>query len=207
VGRMVDEKLGIFGGAFNPVHYGHLLVAETAFSQCGLSRVLWMPTYSPSHKKNTDLVAFQHRSNMVQQAIADHPHFTITNLQTDPEAASYAIATIFHLQQIYSSTDWYWIIGADAFQTLPQWRKSAELASQCTWLVAPRPPLDTHQVCTQVATQLNCRFPLRWQVLAMPQLEVSSSLIRHYCQVGRSLRYLVPDSVRQYINTHQLYQS
>jgi nicotinate-nucleotide adenylyltransferase len=205
---MPHQKLGIFGGAFNPVHYGHLLVAETAFSQIGLDQVLWIPTLSPSHKKNIDLLEFKHRVMMVQKAIADHPHFTTPDLSTDQGDSSYAIATLKNLQRIYPPADWYWIIGVDSFQTLPQWRSSSELASHCIWLIAPRNHRDVLQVGSQVASQFMTRsLQLHWQVLSMPQVEVSSSLIRHYCQVGRSLRYLVPENVRDYITTHQLYRT
>jgi nicotinate-nucleotide adenylyltransferase len=203
---MIWQKLGIFGGAFNPVHWGHLLVAEAALSQVGLDQVLWIPTYFPAHKKNTELLEFKHRFNMVQAAIADHSHFTAPDLQSGKEKSSYAISTLLQLKMMYGSSEWYWIIGVDSFQTLPQWRSSPQVASQCTWLVAPRNSLDATQICHQVATQLADTLHLRWQLLSMPQVEVSSSLIRFYCQNGRSLRYLVPDPVRDYIATHRFYQ-
>lgn len=202
------QKVGIFGGAFNPVHWGHLLVAETAFSQLELDQVLWVTTYRPSHKKTSNLLEFTHRLSMVQLAIADHPNFTTPNIQLEQEESSYAISTLLRLKSIYPIADWYWIIGIDAFQTLPHWRSSEEIASQCTWLVAPRNYLDSLTLCRQISAQLSASpLQLRWQLLSMPQVGVSSSLIRHYCQTERSLRYLVPETVRNYITAHQLYQS
>lgn len=201
------QKVGIFGGAFNPVHWGHLLVAETAFNQLQLDQILWVTTYRPSHKKNSHLLEFTHRLNMVQRAIADHPNFTTPDIPPEPEEPSYAISTLLKLKVLYPLADWYWIIGADAFQNLPDWRSSEKLASQCTWLVAPRNALDSTTLCRQVADQLATNsLQIRWQILSMPQVEVSSSLIRYYCQTRRSLRYLVPEAVRDYIVTHQLYQ-
>lgn len=207
VGEMPLQKVGIFGGAFNPVHWGHLLVAETAISQFELDQVLWVTTHRPSHKKTSHLLEFTHRIRMVQSAIADHPNFTTPDIALDSEESSYAVSTLLKLKRLYPLVDWYWIIGADAFQTLPDWRDSDKIADQCTWLVAPRNDLDTAVLCHQVAGQLAIAAQLRWQLLSMPQVGVSSSLIRHYCQSGRSLRYLVPESVRKYIIAYQLYQS
>lgn len=202
------QKIGIFGGAFNPVHWGHLVVAETALSQFELDQVLWVTTYHPSHKQISNLLEFKHRLTMVQRAIADHPNFTTPAIASKPEEPSYAISTLLELQPLYPLAEWYWIIGLDAFQKLPRWRSSEKVAAQCTWLVAPRNHLDAITLCQQVATQLSVHsLPFRWQLLSMPQIEVSSSLIRHYCQIGRSLRYLVPEPVREYITAHQLYQS
>lgn len=201
------QKVGIFGGAFNPVHWGHLLIAETAFSQFELDQILWVTTYRPSHKKTSHLLEFTHRITMVQSAIADHPNFTTPDVDLDQEESSYAMSTLIKLKHLYPFVDWYWIIGADAFQTLPDWRDSDKIAAQCTWLVAPRNNLDTATLCQEVASRLSSDAPqLRWQLLSMPQVGVSSSLIRHYCQSKRSLRYLVPESVRDYITAHQLYQ-
>lgn len=202
------RKIGIFGGAFNPVHWGHLLVAEAAFSQLELDQVLWVTDYCPSHKKTDNVLEFKHRLNMVRCAIADHPNFATPDVQLEPEESSYAISTLLRLRSLYPLVDWYWIIGIDAFQTLPRWRSSEEIASQCTWLVAPRNHLDSLALCHQIAAQRSAHsLQIRWQLLSMPQVEVSSSLIRHYCQTGRSLRYLVPETVRNYITTHRLYQS
>lgn len=202
------QKVGIFGGAFNPVHWGHLLVAEAALSQFELDQVLWVTTYHPFHKQTSHLLEFTHRLNMVQCAIADHPNFTIPDVALEPQESSYAISTLLKLKHLYPQADWYWIIGVDAFQNLPRWRSSEKIAAQCTWLVAPRNALDATKVCCQVAAQLSTHLrPLRWQLLAMPQVGVSSSLIRHYCQMGRSLRYLVPATVRDYITVHHLYHS
>lgn len=212
------------GGTFDPVHWGHLLIAETALSQATLDQVSWVPDRCPPHKR---AAGFEHRLEMVRLAIADHPAFAISPGATNHSGPSYAIQTLIDLQSVYTNTQWYWIIGLDAFQTLPRWYRRQELAAQCDWLVVPRlvpaaPPREElggmtaqiESICKQVTQQLAEQFiSIRWQLLQMPWVGVSSSLIRQYCRDGyadakgvrSSIRYLVPEAVRIYIATHNLY--
>jgi nicotinate-nucleotide adenylyltransferase len=194
-------KIGIFGGTFNPIHWGHLLVAETALDQFELSSVLWVPTFRPSHK-SVELLGFEHRLEMVKRAIAHHPAFWVSDIERQHQGSSYALTTLLDLAALYPQSDWHWIIGLDAFQSLPHWYSSATIAAQCTWLVAPRNVQNTSVTCQPVANHFaEQKIPFHWQLLTMPQVEISSSLIRDYWQKGRSLRYLVPDSVRHYLTT------
>jgi len=196
-----NPKIGIFGGTFNPIHWGHLLVAETALDQFDLSGVIWVPTFYPSHK-SVELLEYDHRFEMVKQAIAPHPAFWVSDLEQQRQGTSYALGTLLDLEVLYPKSNWHWIIGLDAFQSLPQWYQSAAVAAQCTWLVAPRNAQNTAMVCQRVANHfIEQQIPFHWQLLNMPQVEISSSLIRDYWHKGRSLRYLVPDSVRHYLTT------
>jgi nicotinate-nucleotide adenylyltransferase len=197
------QKIGIFGGTFNPIHWGHLLVAETALDQFELSRVIWVPTFRPAYK-SVELLEFEHRLELVKQAIADHPEFWISDIERQHQGTSYALTTLHHLEALYPKSDWYWIIGLDAFQSLPHWYGSTAIATQCTWLIAPREAQrdakNSATVCLQVADYfIKQKIPFYWHLLNMPQVEISSSLIRDYWQQGRSLRYLVPDAVRHYL--------
>ncbi len=210
------RKIGIVGGTFDPVHWGHLLVAECALNQVDLEQVIWVPTPCPHYKQ---AVKFEHRLEMVQKAIADHPRFAISPIAANHSASSYAIQTLIELRIIYPNTQWYWILGLDAFQTLPQWYRRQELAPECEWLVAPRvvsPALEGYEIagmiaqsqfiCEQVAHRLTVQgMSIRWQLLHMPLVGISSSLIRQYCRERCSIRYLVPEAVRTYIATHNLY--
>ncbi len=215
------RKLAIFGGTFDPVHWGHLLIAETALSQVNVEQVIWIPNRCPPHKQ---AAIFEHRLEMVQRAIADHPAFASLPGEdgwgmATPREPSYAIQTLIDLQAVYPNTHWFWIVGLDAFQTLPRWYRRQELATECDWLVAPRlvsvtslvdEPggiiAQTNFICEQVVQKLSDeRINIRWQTLSMPWIGVSSSLIRQYCRDRSSIRYLVPESVRIYIATHNLY--
>ncbi|MDX2230391.1 MAG: nicotinate (nicotinamide) nucleotide adenylyltransferase [Leptolyngbyaceae cyanobacterium bins.349] len=207
------RRMGIMGGSFNPVHLGHLIIAETALSQFALDQVVWVPTYQPPHK-SYDLLPFAHRWAMVHQAIADHPNFIASNLEQKRQTISYAHETWRELQTLYPNTDWHWIIGLDAFHKLPHWQNCGVLAAHCRWLVAPRHPAATEEAhsqqiyCQQVeAVFLRQGISIQWDLLRMPQVDISSSLIRAYCRMGRSLRYLVPEAVRVYIHTNHLYQN
>ncbi|WP_416674687.1 nicotinate (nicotinamide) nucleotide adenylyltransferase [Egbenema bharatensis] len=230
------QKLAIFGGSFNPVHYGHLLMAETALTQFSLDQVIWVPTYQPPHKSTEELIGFEHRFNMVQQAIASHSHFICSDIEfylahrSSPANRTYAIDTLMALQIHYPQSRWYWLIGVDAFQSLPHWYRHQDLVAHCDWLVAPRFALDGSDPppaacsgetalastassirrsalnCEQVAQTLKQRsIELTWYLLPMPLIEISSGLIRRYCRDRRSIRYLVPEPVRTYISTHALY--
>jgi nicotinate-nucleotide adenylyltransferase len=209
-------KVAILGGTFDPVHWGHLLLAETAASQMNLNQVIWALADHPPHKQ---VSAYQHRRFMLESAIADNPSFLLYEVETTSTGPDYAITTLSNLQEAYPNCQWYWIIGLDAFQTLPRWYQREKLIPACEWLVAPRPgdvaasaPLfhtsdnSRWELCQQVAQKLaQEKISIRWELLSMPEVGISSSLIRQYCRQGRSIRYLVPESVRTYINSHNLY--
>lgn len=218
------EQVAILGGTFDPVHIGHLVIAQAALSQLALERVIWVPARRPPHKQS---LAYEHRRSMVEKAIAGNSAFAISPLDMDRAEPDYAIATLTYLQKVYPNQQWCWIIGLDSFQTLPLWYCRERLIPSCLWLVAPRfvPVADTstfsdrtdssHKkqpttsdrwLCQQVVGQLAAQnIRIRWQLLQMPNIGISSSLIRQYCRNGRSIRYLVPDNVRAYITAHNLY--
>ena len=263
-------NIAIFGGTFNPIHWGHLFIAEAAVDQFCLDRVLWVPTAFPPHKTQP-LVAFEHRLEMIRRAIADHPAFTVSavvnqqRVDSQQPGASYAIDTLQTLQTLEPNARWYWIIGSDAFQSLPKWRASQSLADRCIWLVAPRPVSakervgkeaeeaegaeehreadedeDAKEARNAAATTLTVLPPfsslltphssllspypspltplsspltphpsllsLRWHLLDIPPVAISSSLIRQRCREGRSIRYLVPEVVRHYVLEKLLYK-
>lgn len=202
------RQVAIFGGTFDPVHWGHLIVAETALYQVSLQQVLWVPSYNPPHKK---AASFQHRLAMLQMAIADNPAFSISLVEQKRSGSSYAINTLIDLSEVYPNTRWYWIVGLDTFQTLPNWYRGQELAQLCDWLIAPRilnskDITQSELICQQVEQQLAKQSTvIRWQLLHIPLIGLSSSLIRKFCRHGKSLRYLVPESVRSYIAAENLY--
>ncbi|MFQ4142739.1 nicotinate (nicotinamide) nucleotide adenylyltransferase [Chlorogloeopsis sp. ULAP02] len=202
------RQLAIFGGTFDPVHWGHLIVAETALHQGSVEQVIWVPSYNPPHKK---AASFQHRLAMLQAAIADHPAFAVSLVEQTRSGTSYAINTLIDLSNLYPNTHWYWIVGLDAFQTLPHWYCGQEVAQSCNWLIAPRITnsqciAQSELICKQVEQQLAKQsIIIHWQLLNIPLVGLSSSLIRKFCRERKSLRYLVPESVRNYIGDRNLY--
>jgi nicotinate-nucleotide adenylyltransferase len=203
-------KKAILGGTFNPIHWGHLLMAETALVQLALDQVIWVPARRPLHKASSNLADFEKRMDMVKLAIASHPHFMLSTLEQN-SSTSYAIDTFLDLQRLYPDTLWHWIIGFDAFQSLPRWYRRHDWIERCIWLVAPRwekKEIGQGEIahCQHVAQKLSAEaIELQWQLLDMPLIGLSSGLIRHYCRDRRSIRYLVPEPVRHYILEHDLY--
>jgi nicotinate-nucleotide adenylyltransferase len=138
-------KIAIFGGTFDPVHRGHLLVAEAAASQFNLDRVIWVPDRAPPHKWRSNLASFERRRSMLALAIADREDFLLAPPEANPSGSSFAIDTLLYLQKMYPGSRLHWIIGSDALQTLPKWHRSAEIGRLCHWLVGPRPSQEDGQ--------------------------------------------------------------
>jgi len=159
---------------------------------------------------------------MVKLAIASHPSFAVSTVERNQAErnqaySSYAIDTFLNLQGIYAARQWYWIIGLDAFLTLPRWYRRQELLTRCIWLVAPRlatsPEKDPGKtqsmlfLCEQVAqTMATEAIELQWHLLEMPYIGISSQMIRQYRREERSIRYLIPETVRDYILCQDLYK-
>ncbi len=219
------QKVAILGGTFDPVHHGHLLMAEIAVGQVALDRVVWAVDRIPPHKSHSVLASFEQRREMVALATAGRPDFGLLPLDTSASATG-AIDSLLCLKNLYPEAQLYWIIGVDAFQTLAKWPRCREIAGLCEWLVAGRETggvevgqmgrsidsvgddllVRTQTVCSVVATQMAVRgVQIRWQVLTMPAIEVSSSLIRCYSSEGRAIGHLVPKAIETYMMTHQLY--
>lgn len=218
----IGLKLGILGGTFDPPHGGHLAIAAAAHAQMQLDRVLWVPSHRPPHKSAKGLSAFEIRREWVRRAIADRPEFALAEVVEISSDTSYAIDMLRTLQQMYPNRDWCWIVGLDTFRSLPKWYKCQEVAAVCQWSIAPRvehSPLlragascpqsqaqavaATKQACREVARRLEARsISIRWQVLEMPPIDISSSAIRRSCRQGRSIRDRVPESIRADLETH-----
>ncbi|WP_066384370.1 MULTISPECIES: nicotinate (nicotinamide) nucleotide adenylyltransferase [unclassified Anabaena] len=203
------QQLAIFGGTFDPIHLGHLLIAETALHQVPIEQVIWVPSHHPPHKT---AALFEHRLAMLQLATQANSGFTVSQIETKRSGNSYAIDTLIDLYASYPNSDWYWIVGLDTFQTLPRWYRGREIAQMCNWLIAPRllggeNIAQSELICKQVKEQLQEQsVTIHWQLLNTPLVGISSSLIRKFSGEGRSIRYLVPEEVRSYIDDHNLYK-
>lgn len=198
------QKIAIFGGTFNPVHWGHLRIAEAAMNQQSLDQVLWV-TVHPRYKAAT-VLEFRHRQAMVKQAIAPYANFALCTLEK--HQSNYAIDILLSLQACYSPSEWYSIVGLDAFRSLPRWYRSSELAAQCHWLIAPRRDGEGKSGVERTVNYfVQQGIKVKWECLKMPDIEISSSLVRQYCHSSRSIHSLVPETVRAYILEQGLYQA
>ncbi len=218
-------KLGLYGGAFNPIHRCHLLVAETVRARLGLDTVLFIPTGDPPHKPPSDFIPAKHRLEMVRLAIAPYPSFQLSDVETRRTAKSYTIDTVRTLKETCPpDAHLVFIIGLDAFLELPSWREPEHLLKSCDFAVVSRagfqfksleklPVLgisNTEKLAQLDAGQLEkYEFRLKrgrslW-ALAIPPCEVSSQEVRRRLKSKQSIENLLPAAVESYILSHNLF--
>jgi nicotinate-nucleotide adenylyltransferase len=194
--------MAIMGGTFNPVHLGHLIIADQALHQFDLDGVLWIPAGDPPHKSLAPGASSQDRLHMVKLAIADHQHFHCSDVEIRRPGRSYALTTLEDLSRQQAGTEWHWILGVDALRDLPSWYGVEKVVQLCHWIIAPRVCPDKPE---DVAAAVSRVLPLRYQILNAPYIEISSTFIREQIQRQGSIRYLVPPAVEDYIQQQDLY--
>jgi len=201
------ERLALFGGSFDPIHCGHMIVARAIAEQAGLSRVILLPSANPPHKNPGGLLDADHRAAMVQLAIAGEPLFEFSDFDLTRPGPSYTIDTVLHFRQrLGLGVDLCWIIGADSLPELSGWRRIAALVDSCRVLTAARPdqgPMQWERLRPSLTDRQIDKLVAG--VLESPMVDISSTVIRTRRRQGKSIRYLVPDSVHAYIERHQLY--
>jgi len=199
------RRIGIFGGTFNPIHLGHLLTAQDASEQLRLERVIFIPSAAPPHKVVDKLASARDRLQMIKLAIRGHDRFEVDDLEIRRGGKSYSVDTLRELRRRHPRATLYFIIGADSLQELHLWREVRRLVTLCTFVTVPRPGFEPKPV---VDPRLDAatRRRLRQQVLRGHACDIASRDIRARVAEGKSIRYLVPDAVREYIRTRQLYR-
>lgn len=191
-------KVGIMGGTFDPLHMGHMIAAEAARDTYDLEEVWFMPSHIPPHKHEAG-VSGADRLAMVQEAVQNHEAFRTLDWEVVRGGVSYTYETIRRLQEEYPHVDLYFIIGADMVQYLPKWEKIDELVQRLTFIGVNRP-----------GTKLNIDalpgFIAEKVLLAdMPQVDISSTMLRERAAAGKSIRYMVPEAVFEYVQRSGLY--
>ncbi len=202
-----NNKLGILGGTFNPIHLGHLIIAEAVRERYDLTKVLFIPSAHPPHKEGQELILASDRYRLVGLAIADNPFFEVSNIEMQREGISYSVETLKTLRETESEpSDYFFIIGGDSVPELRTWRNIEELAELCTLVVVPRPGWDIEQIATEkLGLPEWLRQGLLHNLVAAPLIGISSRDIRDTIKRGQSIRYLVPRAVEEYILQHGLY--
>lgn len=197
------ESIGIFGGTFDPIHLGHLALAEGAMYLAGLDRVIFLPNYQPPHKAGCRITPPAHRAAMVQLAIDGNPRFAFSDLELKREGPSYSVDTIRTLRALHPDWRIAFIIGMDSLLGITTWRDYESLLTLTDLLVVNRPGYTT----TAGEAMLARLGPLasRIRLLTIPGVAVASSDLRQMVSQGYPLRYLVPDVVAEYIADHHLY--
>jgi nicotinate-nucleotide adenylyltransferase len=201
----MSKKLGILGGSFNPIHNGHLILAQSALETYELGRVLFVPCARPPHKDPGRLLPGSVRMEMVEAALEGDLRFEASSVELARGGVSYAVDTLTELTALYPDADLYFIIGDDTLEELHQWRRIYDLLSLCTFVTFGRERSDALR---PEELKLNAPWPERLlrNVTLGRRFEVASSDIRHRVAEGMSIRYLVPDVVDMYIAEHHLYR-
>ena len=199
------RKIGIIGGTFNPIHVGHLIIAEMAFEQYELDKVLFMPASQPPHKIGEPIEEDVYRVAMVELAINDNPHFELSLLEINRQGLSYTSITMEQLADEYKDTEFYFIVGGDSIDAIETWREPGKILRLCHMVACIRNQLDTERLDQQIE-YLNQKYQTRVYKLEVPKIDISSTVIRERLKSHNSVKYLVPDNVIDYIKKHGLYQ-
>jgi len=187
-------KIGILGGTFNPIHIGHLILAEEAREKLGLERIIFVPAYLPPHKDNSDIAPAGDRLRMVKLAISGNKYFSVSGVEIERDGRSFTIDTIKEFKKIYPQDELYFIIGSDLLKYLNDWKDLDEIIKMVKFIAATRPGYPLEKLPSYIST------------LAIRAVDVSGFQIRRCIKENKSFRYLVPDAVHRYIDKKRLYR-
>lgn len=199
------KKIGILGGTFNPIHIGHLLMAETAVEMLDLDKVMVMPSGISYLKANTNVLPGQLRLDMVQLSIQNNPHLISSDMEIKREGNTYTYETLEILKKQYPQATFYFIVGADCLFSIEHWVEPQKIFDNCI-LVATGRNNASHVSMLAAKKNLEEKFGAHIILMDYPQIEISSTAVRENVRCGKSIRYMVTEEVRQYIYENQLYR-
>ncbi|UCF06217.1 MAG: nicotinate (nicotinamide) nucleotide adenylyltransferase [bacterium] len=190
------EKIGLFGGSFDPIHTGHLILAESARSWIGLERIIFLPTAIPPHKNHTGMTSYEVRARMVELAIEDNPNFELSTLEGQWRV-SYTYETVLHFKdEGYGKEQVHLLIGSDTLGEIHSWKNPELIFSHATIVVLMRPGYEKLPILPDGAAVV---------MIETGSNSISATEIRKRVSEKRSIRYLVPGSVERFIQEHSLY--
>ncbi len=198
-------RVGIFGGAFDPVHVGHLILAERVRDDAGLDLVRFLPSYKPPHKADRQLTRFETRCDMVTLATTGQPAFALDAIEKELPPPSYSVNTLRELALRHPADEFSLIIGADSLHDLPTWYEPRELLKLAELVVVPRPGVELVTADALAASLGVGVADVRLRVVSCPLLEIASRDLRRRVGEGKSVRYLVPRAVEEFIRERGLY--
>lgn len=198
-------RTGIMGGTFDPIHLGHLILAECAYEQFHLDTVLFLPSGNPPHKRNRrDGATDRERLDMVSLAIADNPHFTLDAEEMRRSGFTYTCETLRQMKARNPGTQYYFIIGADSLMAFDTWKNPEQISRDCILLAAVRDQMERDQMERKI-DELHQKFHAQIHLLHSPNVDISSTQLRERYRNGLSLRYYVPERVAEYIRENEVY--
>jgi len=191
---MIRKRIGILGGTFNPIHLGHLALAEEARGLLGLEKVIFVPANLPPHKSAKELIPAPQRYRMIALAIKSNPAFEVSDFEIRRGGLSYSIETVKAFKSIYAHRSLYFIVGSDFLREFSAWKDTAKLSKACRFVIAQRPGFAAK------------RLPKNMQSINIAALDISSTDIRKRIKSNKPVRYLLPEEVRKYIAKKRLYR-
>lgn len=193
-------KIGLFGGSFDPIHNGHLQIADWTKNQLALNKIIFIPAANPPHKLHSIIASVEQRFKMTQLAILNHSNFEISDVEILRKGVSYTIDTVLFFRERYNlqRDDLFLLIGGDSLIDLALWRSPEKIIENCRVVVFQRPGADLAAV--------PCHFTNTVQILETPLIDISSTAIRKKIASGDSIAGLMPDSVVEFIQMYNLYK-
>jgi nicotinate-nucleotide adenylyltransferase len=198
------QRIGVIGGTFDPIHYGHLAAAEEARVRVNLEKVLFVVALLPPHKLDEDVTPVEHRLAMVRLGIASNPHFEISLVDVDRPGPSFTVDTISMLQEQWGpDSELFFVMGLDSLVEVPTWHQPERLIRLCHLVAVSRPRFEVDM------RQLEASVPgisSRVEIIDMPEVDISSSDLQRRVKEGLPIKYQVPEEVERYIIEHRLYE-
>ncbi len=194
-------RIGILGGTFDPIHFGHLLIAEEARAQMKLDTVIFVPNGIPSHKDSSAVSPAEIRLEMTERATESNPYFQVSRIEIDRPGKSYTFDTLSEFNEIYPTSELFFIIGMDSVPEITSWYRWQDIIQMASFVAAERPGFELENICKTIPAELSTKV----KPLQTPLMEISATDIRLRVTEDKSIRYLLPDSVMRVIYNEQLY--
>lgn len=202
---MALKKIGIMGGTFDPIHVGHLIMAEAAYENFELDKVLIMPSGNPPHKKNEVCATTRQRVAMTRLAIENNNHFELSLIEVERKGFTYTYETLEELKKNYSNAEIYFIMGADSLFSFEKWKNPEIICQNSIILVAVRYNLSSQEMDAQIKF-LSEKYNADIRKLNTPNIDISSKMIRTKVAMKKTIKYFVPNDVENYIYINGLYK-
>ncbi len=197
--KMEKKRIGLFGGTFNPIHYGHVKAAESVQNIFSFDRILFIPSYLPPHKESVDVTSAAHRLKMVELALASFDRFFPSPIEIDAKGTSYSILTLNKIKEMFPQTEVFFLLGIDAFLEIETWKDYEDVLEQCSFVVMSRPGFRLNEA-KDILTE-----KYKIYLLSINTLDISSSEVRERARKNQSIEGLVPENVENYIKEKRLY--
>ncbi|GMQ57041.1 nicotinate-nucleotide adenylyltransferase [Vallitalea sediminicola] len=204
---MNNKSIGIMGGTFDPIHYGHLILAQYVLDEMNLDKIIFIPSGISYLKSNKKISHKSHRLNMTELGIINNDKFEASTIEIDREGNTYTVDTIEHLNEKYPYKTFYFIIGADSVFDLLKWKNYQRLFEICNFVVTNRGSTYTGEQLQCEINILKRNYNARIDLINIPDIDISSSEIRKRVKNNLSIRYLLPDNVEKYIDNNKLYRN